>query len=140
MTDRTEAMDNLTLFYLKKMDARALYDGLGEGSLQLCGGFGVVSLFILSRSLGHNSLAVLKYTNSARVTQRKTKGLRTVGYVSCVIDQEKGADAMLTKEQRMKLLEIARKSIEHYLKTGKKLEVAETDVVLLEKMGAFVGK
>jgi AmmeMemoRadiSam system protein B/AmmeMemoRadiSam system protein A len=134
----TETMDNLTLSYLKNMDARGLYDGLGQGKLQLCGGFGVVSLFILSRSLGHNTLAVLKYTNSAEVTQRKIKGLWTVGYTSCVIDQEKGAGAMLTKEQRKKLLEIARKSIEYYLKTGKKLEVSETDSALSKNLGAFV--
>jgi hypothetical protein len=134
----TEARDNLTLSYLKNMDAQGLYTGLTSNELQLCGGMGVVSLFILSRSLGHNSLTVLKYTNSAEVTQRKIKGLWTVGYTSCVIDQEKGETMLLNKEQRAKLLAIARKSIEHYLKTGKKMEATESDPVLSEKMGAFV--
>jgi AmmeMemoRadiSam system protein B/AmmeMemoRadiSam system protein A len=134
----TEGIDKATLSYLKNMDARGLYDGLESNKLQLCGGFGVVSLFILSKNLGHNRLSVLKYTNSAEVTQRKIKGLWTVGYASCVIDQEKGVGPMLTTEQRRKLLGIARKSIETYLQTGKKLEVSETDPILLEKMGAFV--
>lgn len=45
---------------------------------------------------------------------------------------------MLTKEQKKRLLEIARLSIETYLKSGKKLEVTEKDPVLLKEMGAFV--
>jgi AmmeMemoRadiSam system protein A len=45
---------------------------------------------------------------------------------------------MLNKNQRKRLLEIARSSIETYLKTGKKLQVSETDPVLLKEMGAFV--
>ncbi len=140
----SEAVDNLTLSYLKNMDAEGLYYGLREGRLQLCGGFGVVATLILSKELGHNQLKVLNYTNSAIVTAKKTKGIWTVGYSSCVIDQEEAClpagreSAMLNKEQRKKLLEIARKSIETYLKTGKKLEVNETDPALLKEMGAFV--
>ena len=45
---------------------------------------------------------------------------------------------MLNKNQRKRLLEIARSSIETYLKTGKKLEVSEEDPILLKEMGAFV--
>jgi AmmeMemoRadiSam system protein A len=45
---------------------------------------------------------------------------------------------MLTKEQRKKLLGLARNSIETYLTTGRKLEVSETDPLLLQNMGAFV--
>jgi AmmeMemoRadiSam system protein A len=66
------------------------------------------------------------------------KGIWTVGYASCVIDQEKGEIAMLSKEERQKLLVIARNSIQTYLKTGKKLELAEADPVLIKEMGAFV--
>ncbi|MDI6758169.1 MAG: AmmeMemoRadiSam system protein B [Candidatus Omnitrophota bacterium] len=51
---------------------------------------------------------------------------------------EKGGKGMLNKEQRKRLLEIARNSIETYLKTGRKLEVVEQDPVLLKEMGAFV--
>ncbi|MBM3245836.1 MAG: AmmeMemoRadiSam system protein B [Candidatus Omnitrophica bacterium] len=130
--------DNLTLSYLKNMDAEGLYYGLREAKLQLCGGFGVVTTLILSKELGHHQLRVLNYANSGDVTGKKTKGAWIVGYASCAIDQEKGESAMLNKEQRRKLLEIARKSIETYLKTGKKLETKESDPALLKEMGAFV--
>ena len=150
----TEMIDNLTLAYLKNMDYQGLYYGLREGKLALCGGFPVVSTIILAKDLGHNKLKVLDYTNSAIVTGKKIKGIWTVGYTSCVIDastplginpersrgvdQEKGETVMLNKNQRKRLLEIARSSIEAYLKTGKKLEVTETDPILLKEMGAFV--
>jgi AmmeMemoRadiSam system protein B/AmmeMemoRadiSam system protein A len=128
-------IDNLTSSYLRNMDAEGLYYGLREGKLQLCGGFAVVTTLILAKDLGHNILEVLNYTNSAIVTAKKNKGLWTVGYVSCAIDEER---AMLNKEQKKKLLRIARNSIETYLKTGKRLEIEEADPVLLKEMGAFV--
>ena len=143
--EEAEKMDNLTLVALKNMDAHNLYYGLREGKMQLCGGFGAVSALILAKELGHDKLKVLNYTNSAMVTDKKIKGIWTVGYASCAIDQAKslpagrqGETMLLNNEQRKKLLEIARRSIETYLKTGKKLEVAETDPALLKDMGAFV--
>ncbi|MDP2938041.1 MAG: AmmeMemoRadiSam system protein B [Candidatus Omnitrophota bacterium] len=136
--EESEIVDNLTLSYLKNMDAQGLYNGLREGKLQLCGGFPVVSTLILAKELGHNKLKVLQHTNSSEVTGKKIKGIWTVGYASCLIDQEKGEISMLSKEQRKKLLAIARNSIQTYLKIGKKLELTETDPILLKEMGAFV--
>ena len=138
--EEAEKTDQLTLAALESMDAEGLYYGLREGKLQLCGGFGVVSTILLAKHFGHNKLKVLNHTNSAIVTGKKIKGIWTVGYSSCVVDQEKqeGAKMMLNKEQRKRLLEIARQSIESYLKAGKKLEVKESDPVLSKEMGAFV--
>jgi AmmeMemoRadiSam system protein A len=45
---------------------------------------------------------------------------------------------LLNKEQKRKLLQIARNSMETYVKTGKKLELTESDPVLRKEMGAFV--
>ncbi len=141
-----DEIDSKTLSYLKNMDASGLYYGLREGSLQMCGGFGAVATIILAKELGHNQLNVLRHTNSAEVTGRKEKGIWTVGYASCVIDnpdaepakKEEGISAMLNKSQRKRLLGIARSSIEDYLKTGKKSELTEQDPLLLKEMGAFV--
>ncbi len=136
--DEADAVDNLTLAYLSNMDAEGLYYGLRERKLELCGGFAVVTALILAKELGHKKLDCLAHTNSAIVTGKKVKGLWTVGYASCAIDNEKGEPQMLNKEQRKKLLEIARKSMETYLKTGKTIEVKETDPILLKELGAFV--
>lgn len=45
---------------------------------------------------------------------------------------------MLNKNQRKKLLDIARKSIEAYLKTGGKIKIKESDPKLCEELGSFV--
>jgi AmmeMemoRadiSam system protein A len=45
---------------------------------------------------------------------------------------------MLNNQQKTKLLEIARASINKYLETGKKMELSENDPVLKQEMGAFV--
>jgi MEMO1 family protein len=137
--DECDIVDSLTLSYLKKMDEKGLYSGLKAGTLQLCGGLPVVTAIILAKSLGHEKAIALTHTNSAAVTGNKKRGVWTVGYSSIVIDQEKGAHPMLlNKEQQKKMLDLARKSIETYLKTGKKLQISENDPVLVKEMGAFV--
>jgi hypothetical protein len=138
-------MDERTLGALKNMDSAGLYYGLREGTMQMCGGFGVVTALILAQDLGYNKVKVLEHTDSAQVTGNKKKGTWTVGYASCVINALKATPVqagrekdMLNNVQREKLLEIARKSIETYLKTGKRLEVSQADPLLTRVMGAFV--
>jgi AmmeMemoRadiSam system protein B/AmmeMemoRadiSam system protein A len=131
-------IDNLTLNYLKNMDVEGLHKAILEGKAQLCGAWPVLTLLMLAKELGHQKLEVLNYTNSAEVTGNKTKGFWTVGYSSCVIDNEKMEADMFNKEQKKKLLEIARRAIEYYLKTGKRIEIEETDPDLSKNMGAFV--
>jgi len=136
--DEADIVDNSTISFLKNMDAQGLYYGIRERKLQLCGGFGVVTTISLAKELGHQKLSVLKHTNSAYVTGEKAKGRWTVGYVSCAIDQEKGGGALLNKNQRKRLLQIARNSIETFLLTNKKLDLSVQDPILLKAMGAFV--
>jgi AmmeMemoRadiSam system protein B/AmmeMemoRadiSam system protein A len=160
--DEANVIDQLTLGYLKKMDAEGLYNGVRQQKLQMCGVLPAVTLLMLAQDLGHKRLDVLKYTNSAEVSGNRTKGIWTVGYSSCAIDgsalltinperlvvsvaepgrgvdNPKGEKPMLTKEQRKELLDIARDTIKHYLLTGKKLEVKPSDPVLSGINGAFV--
>lgn len=142
---QAETVDQRTLLYLKNMDAEGLYYGLREGKLQLCGGFPVVSVLILTGDLRDKKLEVLKYTTSAKVTNKKAKGVWTVGYSSSVITgsvmlaaNKGGEGKMLSQSQRKRLIGIARDSIKAYLETGKKLAVSDDDSLLLKEMGAFV--
>jgi len=137
--EECERADAQTLSCLTVMDEAGFEQGLNSGTLQMCGGSAVAAVLILGKSLGHEKTILLAHTNSAIVTGRMIKGSWTVGYSSLVIDREKGADAMLlNKEQRVKMLDLARRSIETYLKTGKKLQVSESDPALVRQMGAFV--
>ena len=136
--EEAERMDSLAISFIKNMDAEGLYYGLREGKLQMCGGFGVVSAINLGRYLSYDKPRLIDYTHSSRVTGKMIKGVWTVGYASMIIDSKREDNAMLNKEERKKLLKIARSSIENYLKTGKKPSLSETGPLLLEELGAFV--
>lgn len=133
-----EAVDSLSISSLEEMSAQDTYDKLTGGSIQMCGGLPVVTAMLTSEALGHKKIKILKHTNSANVTGRKIKGSWTVGYVSAVIDQEKSEADMLNDNQKKRLLEIARKTIEEYLTTSKIPEFKEDDPKLKEIRGAFV--
>src|SRR3989338_5225480 len=135
--------------------ARDIYAKLEAGSIQMCGGLPVVTAMLIAKNLGHNKLKILNYTNSAEVTNRKIKGLWTVGYLSALIDRDDtvnhthtrwvgvtvgvtGETVMLNDTQKARLLEIARKTIQEYVTSGKKLDFSEDDPQLKTISGAFV--
>ena len=144
--------DILTLELIKKMDYEGLYYSLRDTKAQACGGFATVIALNIAKEMGHNKVEVLNHTNSAVVTEQNVSGQWTVGYASIIVYNpaprvykelrgyalvSKGEN-MLNNQQRKKLLEIARASINAYLQTGKKMELSETDPVLKQEMGAFV--
>ncbi|MCX5699025.1 MAG: AmmeMemoRadiSam system protein B [Candidatus Omnitrophica bacterium] len=132
-----DSVDEFTLDLIKKMDYQELYYALRYGNAQACGGFAAVVALNIAKELGYPRLEVLNHTNSAKVTGKLIQGEWTVGYASCAVFDQEGEN-MLNIQQRKKLLMIARESIEKYLKTGKKMEVTDADLVLNQKMGAFV--
>ncbi|MBU4252772.1 MAG: AmmeMemoRadiSam system protein B [Candidatus Omnitrophica bacterium] len=132
-----DIVDEFTLDLIKKMDYQGLYYALRDGKAQACGGFAAVVALNIAKELGMQRLEVLNHTNSARVTGKLVKGNWTVGYSSCAVMRQEG-ETMLTTQQKQKLLKIARESIGMYLESGKKLPVDESDLVLNQKMGAFV--
>lgn len=135
----TEIVDKVNLSYLEKMSPEVIYEKLKEGTVQMCGGYPVVAAMLSAKKLNYPKLRVLYYTNSAEVTGKKTKGIWTVGYACAIIyAAHNSQEAMLNTEQKKRLLEIARKAIEEYLATGKRLDFSEDDPQLKSISGAFV--
>jgi hypothetical protein len=132
-----DKVDVFTIDLIKKMDYQGLYYALREGKSQACGGIGIVIGLWLATEMGYNNVEVLSQTNSALVTGKAVKGEWTVGYTSCAVFKSR-EENMLDIAQRKKLLILARKTIDNYLKTGKKLDSIETNLLLNQKMGAFV--
>jgi AmmeMemoRadiSam system protein B/AmmeMemoRadiSam system protein A len=134
--DAQEA-DSLTLGLIKDMDYQGLYYAMRESRAQACGGFGAVIALDAAKKLGYDKAAVLARTNSAQATGETLDGRWTVGYASVVVYNPQGGE-MLNIKQRKKLLEIARASIDTFLRSGKKIELSEDDPLLKQEMGAFV--
>ncbi|MBU0549783.1 MAG: AmmeMemoRadiSam system protein B [Candidatus Omnitrophica bacterium] len=131
-----ELVDRYTLSLLKQMRAKEFYEYMLADKVQLCGWAGVLIAVLSAGELEFNNVVVIDYTNSAKVTGKDKAGEYCVGYSSVAICKQGGK--MLSEKQQKRLLGIARSSIEHYLKKGEKLEVNESDPVLLETRGAFV--
>jgi len=132
-----DQVDMLTLELIKKMDYEGLYYSLRDAKAQACGGYAAVIALNIAKEMGYDKVEVLNQTNSAAVTGQSDNGQWTVGYASIVVYNPKGEN-MLNNQQRNKLLEIARASINTYLQVGKKMELSETDQALKQEMGAFV--
>jgi len=130
-------MDNLALDYILKNDPQGLYTAAKNNQIQLCGLGPVLSALYYAKEK-QAKIQLLKYANSGDVTGDFQ---RVVGYAALAVFKEgnqKGEENMLSKENRKRLLEIARLAIEDYLKTEKKLPVKEEAPELNKKQGAFV--
>jgi len=132
-----DQVDALTLELIKKVDYEGLYYSLRDAKAQACGGLATVIALNLAKEIGADKVEVLNHTNSAVVTGQSTDGQWTVGYASIIVYSPEGEN-MLNNQQRNKLLQIARASINTYLQTGKKMEISETDPILKQEMGIFV--
>jgi len=133
------SIDKETISYIRNIEPGKLYEAAKRGNAELCGLGPVLTALYFAEEKGLD-IEVLKYANSGDITGDLSK---VVGYASIALykknmDEVKSEVGMLNKEQRKRLLDIARKSIEEYLRTGKLLEVNETDAVLNTKKGAFV--
>ncbi|MFH1779505.1 MAG: AmmeMemoRadiSam system protein B [Candidatus Omnitrophota bacterium] len=125
--------DRITLSELLNFDAERLAEKISNGECELCGVAPVLTTLMASKKLGANRIMVLKYANSGDTAGDKS---RVVGYGCLAIYREE--EKMLNAEQKKKLLTIARKTIEDYVKERKKPEFKEADPELLKEKGAFV--
>lgn len=133
-----ESIDRQTINYVTNFDAAGLWKNSSSDDPRMCGLVPVVSALLYAQYRGDNNIKILQYANSGDVTGDTS---RVVGYLSAIIykgSNPKGVNAMLNSEQRKKLLEIARQSLENYVKTGKRLEFSTNDQVLKKESGAFV--
>lgn len=139
------AKDKRTIESIKRFKPDMLYAESLENRHELMCGYGTACAVMLAcEKLGANEVRILKYANSGDTSGMKD---RVVGYLSAAFvrrgnrRENKGEEeetAMLNRDQRETLLRIARNTINHYLKTGKRLDVGVEDDVLKQDMGAFV--
>ena len=148
-------IDQQTIAAVEGFDPEALFLKLSGMPAQdsPCGGTGMVGAMMAARNLGADSIKVLRYATSGDVTNDRSA---VVGYfcaaiykrsygddVSVVakdarIEKENDMAGLLTKAQKRRLLEIARTTLESYIKEGVVPQIKEDDPILNKKMGAFV--
>jgi hypothetical protein len=99
-----------------------------------CGIDAIKTVMYVAKHLGADEIKLLKYVNSGNTAGDKN---RVVGY-SAIGFFAKRRDNLLNKEERDRLLQIARASVESFIREGKILEFQEDNPMLNQKLGAFV--
>lgn len=137
-------LDGVTLAYLRDLDAEGLWRAVAHTGWNVCGAKPVVTALLYAKLKGGAAAEILKYANSGDTAGDKN---RVVGYTSAVIWQAgetipakeaQGGGGMLTKEERKRLLDIARRTLEAHLAGGKAPVFEEKDAALTQHRGVFV--
>jgi AmmeMemoRadiSam system protein B/AmmeMemoRadiSam system protein A len=138
-------VDRETLKAIETMDAgevaattrKLMAQGVPGLVTALCGEGPVETVLLAARLLGADRVEVLKYANSGDRNLAPREGV--VGYGAVAIYRTRPlSDTELNAAQQQRLLDLARRTIEEYVRTGRRLDVAETDPSLLRPAAAFV--
>lgn len=134
--------DSLTVELFAGLDPAALHAALDARRAQACGGYAMAVAMVAARELGANRAQVLAMTNSNDVTGER--GGYCVGYSAVVFtaaDPEpagaSGPDELDAAERKV-VLELARRTVEEYVRTGKLPDLPEATGRLAEPRGVFV--
>lgn len=137
-------MDGKTLKLVENLDAKRFWKQCAARDLEMCGFVPVTTAMLLAKMRGLE-VDVLVYGNSGDVTGDKRS---VVGYTSIVFFKKKSEEkisipekdgaATLSVDQKRRLLDIAKQTIDLYVREKKILEVKEEDPRLNDIEGAFV--
>lgn len=130
-----EAILTGKLSVLKEVIKQVESENIANLSVCLCSQKAVELVVEIMNKAGVNNVQLLKYANSGDIDiGDKT---RAVGYGSFAFIK-KPLNFDLNEDQKQKLLEIAKISVEKYVSEGKFTDFSVEDELLNEKLGAFV--
>ncbi|MBF0569366.1 MAG: AmmeMemoRadiSam system protein B [Candidatus Omnitrophica bacterium] len=142
---QARAIDQKGLEAIEAMDLEKLIAGHRSGEMEVDGFHVVATAMMYAKRAGFDKAKVLRHATSADITGDASS---VVGYASIMFyrDSQKTTEIPkvaegiqpLNEAQKKKLLQIARTTVETFVKTGKVLDVDNTDPRLNEEEGAFV--
>ncbi len=109
-------------------------ENLTNAQTFLCAKDAVEVLMSVMQDAGVKDIELLKYLNSGDTAGEK---LQVVGYSAIAFYGERFSGELNEAEQQ-KLLEIAKQTVEAYVKTGQTPNLAQTSKALNQKLGVFV--
>jgi MEMO1 family protein len=137
--------------YIKKLDSKGLleYDRRmrENGICAACGSSAIAVLLQVMEKLNQTDVKLLKRTTSGDVTGDKNGyvvGYGTWAFTKNTLKKNTNKDTEsylsfnLTSEEKEKLLNIARETINQYIRNGKTLDITVQSETLKKKCGAFV--
>lgn len=131
-------MDMGTLKAVVEGDVEGFWNGIASGRMEACGFTALATGMIYAKMRGLSGVQLLRYANSGDETGDMS---RVVGYSSVIFYKPDAAPTpaeSLDAAEKKRLIEIARTAFETFVKTGKTIDVHETDPRLNQVQGAFV--
>lgn len=131
-------MDQGTLKAIVDGDVEGFWNGIATGKMEACGFTSVVVGLLYAKIRGLDGVDLLRYANSGDAVGDKE---RVVGYSSVIFyssSEPKAGEASLNASQRKRLVDIARSTLDTFVRTGKRPDVKEADARLNQVQGAFV--
>jgi len=141
--DKAVELDTSGINAIENLDSDELAQWINNGNTEIDAPIAVLAMMMFAKRSGAKAV-VLKYANSGDVTEDRT---RVVGYASILVyvpleAEQKGEtimeDGYLNKEEKKKLLEIARLSITEAVIGKRQFLPDVTEEKLKENCGAFV--
>jgi AmmeMemoRadiSam system protein B/AmmeMemoRadiSam system protein A len=134
-----ESLDNLVIDAVGKYDPELLFNRLSKDSCEACGGGPIITTMLITKELGATKAKPVVYATSGNITGDYSQ---VVGYLAVVFykgeEMEVGVDLGFTNEEKAKIKEIAKKSVEAAVK-GKELPTFKNiPKKLKEPYGIFV--
>jgi AmmeMemoRadiSam system protein B/AmmeMemoRadiSam system protein A len=144
--EEARKIDQRGLAAIEQMDVRAFWNGHVDGSMEVDAFHAITAAMIYAGNKGHNIVRIVDYKTSFDTTRDSS---RVVGYAGVLISSpplEKASkqldsirdDGGLSDQQRARLLEIARSTLDMFVRTGKIPAFVESDARLRAEEGAFV--
>ena len=139
--DEAVRIDHKTLNALQDWDYLSMSRNFATRVWEACGGAPIVAAMIAAERMGANHAELLKYANSGDITGDRS---RVVGYAAVLLTKAQGQRSAaqpfsLSAHDKDQLLALARKSVEHAVRTGKMYETAaSSSSTLAQERGAFV--
>uniref|UniRef100_A0A7C4XU15 MEMO1 family protein ENV60_02855 n=1 Tax=candidate division WOR-3 bacterium TaxID=2052148 RepID=A0A7C4XU15_UNCW3 len=135
-----EELDNQVIDAVSKFAPELLYKRLSNDSCEACGGGPIITAMLVAKKMGADKAKILMYATSGNVTGDYSQ---VVGYLAAAFlkdgeEQKVGVDLGFTEEEKMKLKEIARKTIEAVVRGKKIPEFKDIPEKLKEPFGVFV--
>lgn len=105
-----------------------------------CGADAIKVGMLVAKKLAIGSIQLINYANSGNISGDKSRvvGYASIGFYDKDLELSPLGGSELDKSQQKQLLEIARQTLENYLKDKKIPEFDIKDDVLNQKLGAFV--
>lgn len=135
--EKAKTVDAGTLSLIESMDTETIIKKMGQRENIMCGGGPVAAVLLYAKEMEAPKVRIVERADSSQAGGDES---RVVGYAAAAVYTGRSADHSfsLSPEEKTNLIEIARITLERYVRFNEIYNPETTHTKLLSKKGAFV--